>query len=134
VLLFMLGIGWGLRRGAPAGNDPWDGRTLEWSIASPPPVYNFRILPAVTQRDAFWAAKRTPEGGATPAGDGHGIHLPQPSVFPALCAFGMLLSAYGVLFSALLAVCGLGLAIVSVYGWAFEGVGEAHVFPAENGA
>ncbi len=37
--------------------DPWDGRTLEWSTASPPPEYNFAIIPDVQQRDAFWAMK-----------------------------------------------------------------------------
>ncbi|MDR3623614.1 MAG: cytochrome o ubiquinol oxidase subunit I [Chlamydiales bacterium] len=38
--------------------DPWNGRTLEWSTSSPPPVYNFAIIPTVTQRDAFWAWKQ----------------------------------------------------------------------------
>jgi cytochrome o ubiquinol oxidase subunit I len=37
--------------------DPWNGRTLEWSIPSPAPVYNFAIEPVVTDRDPFWAAK-----------------------------------------------------------------------------
>lgn len=134
ILLFMIGVGWGLRRGASAGNDPWDGRTLEWSIASPPPVYNFQVLPTVTDRDPFWVAKRTPQGVVTPTGDGDGIHLPQPSIFPALCAFGLLVGAYGVLWSALLAVSGLGLAIVSIYGWAFEGVGEGPLGLEESSA
>jgi cytochrome o ubiquinol oxidase subunit 1 len=37
--------------------DPWNGRTLEWSTASPPPFYNFAILPEAHGRDAFWAMK-----------------------------------------------------------------------------
>ncbi|AEH39875.1 cytochrome o ubiquinol oxidase subunit I [Buchnera aphidicola (Cinara tujafilina)] len=37
--------------------DPWNGRTLEWSISSPPPVYNFSVLPLVTERDSFWQDK-----------------------------------------------------------------------------
>ena len=37
--------------------DPWDGRTLEWSVPSPAPVYNFAVIPKVTGRDAFWAWK-----------------------------------------------------------------------------
>jgi cytochrome o ubiquinol oxidase subunit 1 len=38
--------------------DPWDGRTLEWSTASPAPSYNFAIIPEVSERDAFWAMKQ----------------------------------------------------------------------------
>lgn len=38
--------------------DPWNGRTLEWSTASPAPSYNFAILPVVQERDAFWAMKQ----------------------------------------------------------------------------
>jgi cytochrome o ubiquinol oxidase subunit 1 len=37
--------------------DPWDGRTLEWSTASPAPFYNFATIPVVHERDAFWAMK-----------------------------------------------------------------------------
>ena len=39
--------------------DPWDGRSLEWSTPSPVPFYNFARLPHVTERDAFWAFKRS---------------------------------------------------------------------------
>lgn len=39
--------------------DPWNGRTLEWSIPSPAPYYNFAIQPTVTDRDAFWAEKQS---------------------------------------------------------------------------
>jgi cytochrome o ubiquinol oxidase subunit 1 len=41
--------------------DPWDGRTLEWSTASPAPFYNFAVLPEVTERDAFWLSKHSIE-------------------------------------------------------------------------
>jgi cytochrome o ubiquinol oxidase subunit 1 len=40
------------------GNDPWNGRTLEWSIASPPQEYNYTVIPTVTHRDEFWEMKR----------------------------------------------------------------------------
>jgi cytochrome o ubiquinol oxidase subunit I len=37
--------------------DPWNGRTLEWSIPSPPPIYNFAVIPTVHERDPFWGWK-----------------------------------------------------------------------------
>lgn len=39
--------------------DPWDGRTLEWSVSSPAPEYNFASIPTVTGRDAFWTMKQS---------------------------------------------------------------------------
>ena len=39
--------------------DPWDGRSLEWSISAPPPEYNFAMIPRVTARDAFAVAKES---------------------------------------------------------------------------
>lgn len=41
--------------------DPWNGRTLEWSIPSPAPVYNFTHIPTVTSRDDFWETKQHPQ-------------------------------------------------------------------------
>ena len=38
--------------------DPWNGRTLEWSIPSPPPIYNFAVIPTVDSIDPLWAIKR----------------------------------------------------------------------------
>jgi len=38
--------------------DPWNGRTLEWSTASPPPAWNFAVLPRVATLDAYWSAKQ----------------------------------------------------------------------------
>lgn len=55
--------------------DPWNGRTLEWSVPSPPPIYNFAITPTVDQRDPLWATKR----GHAPAAerDYEDIYLPR---------------------------------------------------------
>lgn len=57
----------------PSG-DPWNGRTLEWSTASPPPEYNFALIPEVTQRDSFWATKEVKKDKHPPYSD---IYLPK---------------------------------------------------------
>jgi cytochrome o ubiquinol oxidase subunit 1 len=44
--------------------DPWNGRTLEWSTSSPPPAYNFAVLPKVETIDAFWHMKQTHQSTA----------------------------------------------------------------------
>ena len=46
-----------LRNGAPAGNDPWDAWTLEWATTSPPPEYNFAVLPEVRSSRPLWDLK-----------------------------------------------------------------------------
>jgi cytochrome c oxidase subunit 1 len=46
-----------LRRGEPAGDDPWDAWTLEWSTTSPPPPYNFETIPVVRSRRPLWDLK-----------------------------------------------------------------------------
>lgn len=54
VLLLLINIWKSLRDGAPAGKNPWDAPTLEWSTTSPPPVYNFATLPQVASRHPLW--------------------------------------------------------------------------------
>src|SRR3984885_5824776 len=46
-----------LREGEPAGNDPWDAWTLEWATTSPPPEYNFAVLPEVRSSRPLWDLK-----------------------------------------------------------------------------
>jgi cytochrome c oxidase subunit 1/cytochrome c oxidase subunit I+III len=41
-------------RGAPAGDDPWEGDTLEWATTSPPPEYNYAVIPTVTSPYPMW--------------------------------------------------------------------------------
>jgi len=57
VLLFVVNIVVSLRQGAPAGNDPWDAWTLEWATSSPPPPYNFAVVPVVSSRRPLWDLK-----------------------------------------------------------------------------
>jgi cytochrome c oxidase subunit I len=54
VLLFLWNFLVSLRRGQPAGDDPWEGNSLEWATTSPPPSHNFHHLPDVrSERPTF---------------------------------------------------------------------------------
>ena len=57
VALFVWNIVKSLRSGEPAGDDPWDGWTLEWATSSPPPEYNFEKLPVVRSSRPLWDLK-----------------------------------------------------------------------------
>jgi cytochrome c oxidase subunit I len=57
VLIFLVNVAISLRRGAPAGSDPWDAWTLEWATTSPPPPYNFETAPVVASRRPLWDLK-----------------------------------------------------------------------------
>ncbi|HRJ06343.1 MAG TPA: cbb3-type cytochrome c oxidase subunit I [Candidatus Saccharibacteria bacterium] len=69
VLIIALGIGlfmlqiiysvWKRKELRDTTGDPWDGRTLEWSVPSPAPHYNFAVQPVVTHRDEWWHRKKT---------------------------------------------------------------------------
>jgi cytochrome c oxidase subunit 1 len=82
------------------GNDPWgDGRTLEWSLPSPPPFYNFKQLPLVRGLDAYWLEKMDGKNGMTPAEPLGDIHMPNSSFLPFVMAFGLFVAAFGALFN-----------------------------------
>ncbi len=113
------------------GPDPWDARTIEWSIPSPAPAHNFDVDPVVTSVDDFWHRKyaedengkvRRIATGAELAqpGNGEGVHLPAPSYWPILLAFSLPLIGYGVLYSLWITIPGGLLMLLSLYGWALE--------------
>ena len=126
VFIFNMVKSW--RKGEKAAADPWDGRTLEWSIPSPPPEHNFDEIPVVHDRDDWWARKRGGVKHGVPVGGGanghHSIHMPQPSFWPIVVSIGLLVGAFGLIYNVAVAGIGGGIAMVGVYAWAFEPVNE----------
>ncbi|MBX6395110.1 MAG: cytochrome aa3 quinol oxidase subunit I [Alicyclobacillaceae bacterium] len=90
--------------------DPWDGRTLEWSLPSPAPHYNFAVIPTVTDRDMWWVLKqegRTEELLPKPE-DLKPIHMPKNSGCPFLLGVSFFVAGLGFVFSWYV-VAGIGL-------------------------
>jgi cytochrome o ubiquinol oxidase subunit I len=69
--------------------DPWDGRSLEWATSSPPPVFNFAILPDVHGEEAYWAIKSRAKQQDLEKNEPHyeDIEMPRNSPTGFVCAF-----------------------------------------------
>lgn len=93
---------------APA--DPWDGRTLEWSIPSPPPEYNFAQTPLVRGLDALWVEKMAGNKGMTYAEPLGSIHMPNGSFLPFIISLGLFIAGYGFMYHNYVVV-GIGMVI-----------------------
>ncbi len=101
----------------PSG-DPWDGRTLEWSTSSPPPVYNFAVLPQVESLDAFWAMKQA--GRRAPAERYDAIEIPGNSANGFITAFFAVITGFSLIWHIWwLAIIGLVCAALTLlaFGW-----------------
>jgi len=99
VILFVINvvITWAKKPDAPG--DPWDGRTLEWSIPSPAPEYNFRQIPLIRGLDCYWKEKMAGNKEMTPAEPLGPIHMPSPSILPFIMALGLFISGIGFIMS-----------------------------------
>jgi len=113
------------------GPDPWDARSLEWMIQSPPPEHNFDEVPVVEDFDEFWHRKYGHDEQGRPVriaatedvvqkGDATGVHLPSPSYWPIVLAAGLPLIGYGVIFNLWWALPGVILMVAGIYGWVLE--------------
>ena len=180
VAVFMYNVRYSHKRNrvrAPA--DPWDARSLEWSISSPPPHYNFAEIPTVHGIDELWHRKYDEDEEARPVrvagaegdgahGDGAGgdgaeggeeaeahhgdgaaehhdehdehgdIHMPSPSYYPLVVAFGLPVMAYGMVYgrasgqSYLITVLGALIVLAGIYAWGMEPSAEPEPEPEED--
>jgi cytochrome o ubiquinol oxidase subunit 1 len=67
--------------------DPWNARTLEWSIPSPPPAWNFTRLPSVERTDAYWHMKEEGMTRRALPGSFVDLHLPRNTPVGVFMAF-----------------------------------------------
>ena len=95
IILFVLQLAvsiWQRKKHLDTTGDPWDGRTLEWSVPSPAPFYNYAIIPTVSRIDEWWYQKQ--DGVRRPTRDEyHDIALPKNSGLGF--AIGMLTFVFG---------------------------------------
>ena len=150
ILVFMANWIYSRRKGPDAGFDPWDARTIEWSIPSPTPVWNFSKAPEVKSLDDFWHMKydededgrpvrkdsadalmlELEEEGLNPKED---IVLPNPSYFPIILASGLPFLGYAVIYKMLpLAIVGTLLILIGSFGWGTEPLEEEFIGDGEN--
>ncbi|MDW3215821.1 MAG: cytochrome c oxidase subunit I [Ilumatobacteraceae bacterium] len=137
VLLFFVNVFLSHRRHGPAPLDPWDARALEWLTTNPPKEHNFDRVPTVGHLDDFFHRKYEDRGE-----DGHhdfhqvataeelmaveeanadpDIHLPSPSYWPIVLAFGLPVMAYGVIYNFLLIPAGAVIVLLAMFGWSLE--------------
>lgn len=109
-ILFLVNAAVTAKSGKRAPADPWDGRTLEWSIPSPPPEYNFAQTPLVRGLDALWVEKMAGNKGMTPAEPLGSIHMPSGSFLPFVMSVGLFIAGFGFMYHNYVVVV-IGLAI-----------------------
>jgi len=140
VLVFMINVFLSRRNKIVAPGDPWDGRTLEWSISSPPPHYNFAKVPEVNHIDDWWYKKYpsllegAPKEVLTPKVkvedtskvDESKIHLPDLSYYPLFVGIGLSIAALGLMYTYALVTIGLFLVFWGSIGWSTEPVNDPH--------
>ena len=124
VLLFIVNVLKSLKSGAVAAPNPWDAPTLEWSIPSPPPPYNFAVIPTIASAYPLWEDRIGEKRVRSSIGRGmlldKGketiattpidavpdmiVEMPEDSVAPAITALGTAIGFVGLLLKTMLLV------------------------------
>jgi cytochrome c oxidase subunit 1 len=134
--LYFFWIIWKSYKTAKANNvvepgDPWDARSLEWIVPSPTPVHNFDVTPTVHALDDFWHRKYDEDESGrlvriaatedvSQDGSATDVHLPSPSYWPIVLAFGMPFVAWGLIFNLWMCVLGGIIIVAALWGWVME--------------
>ena len=123
------------REALRVSGDPWNGRTLEWSVPSPPPAWNYPVLPHVSGKDAFWAWKKlAPASRAQPESPRayEPIEMPKNSGTGFVTAFFAVITGFALIWHIWwMAALGVFGAFVTLLVFAFRDKEEIAI-PAEQ--
>ncbi len=131
ILVFLWNMLASRRRGLIVGRNPWGAGSLEWSVPSPPPPYNFLHIPTVNGREALWSSEPDqavvtglrddiPQGLVTHSLDAEPEYreeMPGPSIWPFLTALTVSAAFFGSIFSAWAVPYGAIPVIITLIGW-----------------
>ncbi len=132
MLIFIYNFFKSRKSGEIAGANPWGAGTLEWTIPSPPPEYNFAKIPNVTTRYPLWEGKELDhESARVNAQEGKtphdlGIIIPYSTIKPLVVAAGLVIMFTGLIWSHILIAVGAGTLILSLYSWLLSPLEPEH--------
>jgi cytochrome o ubiquinol oxidase subunit 1 len=115
--------------------DPWDGRSLEWSTTSPPPAFNFAVLPTVTSDEPYWSNKQQARAKGqllTPEPEYASIEVPRNSAVGFVTAFFAVITGFSAIWHIWwLAILGLVGAYAGFVAFAWRDRTESEIPAAE---
>jgi cytochrome c oxidase subunit I+III len=133
-LVYVWNFVYSLRRGEPAGPNPWNADTLEWATTSPPPGYNFEVIPTVRSRHPLWHAGDSGNGHAPVVNLGDQrrellgtklldadpdvtVVVAKPSIWPFLAALAVVITFIGSIIHPIVTAMGALLTFISIAAW-----------------
>jgi cytochrome c oxidase subunit 1 len=118
-ILFVVNFFRSLRDGREAGDDPWDGATLEWATSSPPPVHDFDRIPPVTSSRPLFDQKYGDAPKPVPGRDPH-IHMPPASYWPFYMGLAITGIFAGFMFGPWTSAVFAIVFLFTLFGWVFQ--------------